>query len=699
MIKVLDEAAQDVHQRAKLKIRPPVKFITPYGGRIEWILPGDTKLVAHLKDKNKIRHRKRWSQVCGVAFSFFSQFLLQVMYMYYLLGFKIFQHEPNKEKQQEMAKNTFLLALDGDINFRPEAVLLLLDRMRIDSNLAAACGRVHPIGSGPIAWYQKFEYAVSHWLQKATEHVFGCVLCSPGCFSLFRASALVDVNVMHRYTTEPTEAIHYVQYDQGEDRWLCTLLLQQGWRVEYCAASDSYTHCPESFKDFYIQRRRWAPSTMANIIDLLSSSKHTVKKNDNISSLYILYQSGLMLGTILSPGTIFLMLVGAMNSSLELRNDISFYINFAPVFVFVLICFFTETKWQILAAQILSTFYVMLMLAVLVSTVIELRTEPFSPSAIFFTSMIIIFTLAAVVHPQEFSCLFAGPIYMLTIPSMYLLLTIYSIINLNVVTWGTRENPQEAEASLKTGEKQPKYMTPQWVHDECVQNAKQLNIKRDENEFWTRFIPKYLKPLLKNEAREKQISKELIQLRNKAVFAFGLINIVFVLLVYLLQLHKDILSINFVTGQTYNGSHFDEESERIVYDMEPQLIKIDPIGLFLIVFFGLILVIQFLGMMLHRLETVEQILANTELTSFKSTEVNNEDDDGVDKYAVNIVRHIVNRSTEADRATKYAPEVSYYNISDEFQPKFFNLKMDKDFRKFSLKTVVLYKVNWINFLR
>ncbi len=28
--------------------------------------------------------------------------------------------------------------------------------------------------------YQMFEYAIGHWLQKSTEHVMGCVLCSPG---------------------------------------------------------------------------------------------------------------------------------------------------------------------------------------------------------------------------------------------------------------------------------------------------------------------------------------------------------------------------------------------------------------------------------------------------------------------------------------------------------------------------------------
>ena len=68
---------------------------------------------------------------------------------------------------------------------------------------------------GPMVWYQKFEYAVSHWLQKAAENILGCVLCSPGCFSLFRGSALMDDNVMALYTKRPTEPHHYVQYDQG----------------------------------------------------------------------------------------------------------------------------------------------------------------------------------------------------------------------------------------------------------------------------------------------------------------------------------------------------------------------------------------------------------------------------------------------------------------------------------------------------
>lgn len=67
-----------------------------------------------------------------------------------------------------------------------------------------------------MVWYQKFEYAISHWLQKATEHVTGCVLCSPGCFSLFRGAAILNPNVLETYTTVSTEPKDYIQYDQGK---------------------------------------------------------------------------------------------------------------------------------------------------------------------------------------------------------------------------------------------------------------------------------------------------------------------------------------------------------------------------------------------------------------------------------------------------------------------------------------------------
>ena len=70
-----------------------------------------------------------------------------------------------------------------------------------------------------------------------------------------------------------------------------------------------------------------------------------------------------------------------------------------------------------------------------------------------FEFVIASFVIAAIIHPQEFSCLPNLFIYYITIPSMYLLLVIYSIFNLNVVSWGTREVPKKKTAEEQEADK------------------------------------------------------------------------------------------------------------------------------------------------------------------------------------------------------------------------------------------------------
>lgn len=373
LINNLEEAAREVY-KTKMKIYAPTKVVTPYGGRLIWTLPGRTKMIAHLKNKNKIRHKKRWSQV---------------MYMYYLLGYRIMQLDISTERKLLIAQNTYLLALDGDIDFQPKAVSLLINRMKVDPDLGAACGRIHPIGDGPMVWYQVFEYAIGHWLQKSTEHIIGCVLCSPGCFSLFRGRALMENSVMKKYTTVSENPRHYVQYDQGEDRWLCTLLLKQQFRVEYSAASDAYTHAPEGFNEFYNQRRRWVPSTMANIMDLLGDAKTIVQKNNSISMPYIIYQGMLMAGSVLGPGTIFLMMVGSLVAVFNINQWTSFLWNFIPILVFMGICYFCKQKHQLSAAFVISTIYGLVMMAVFIGIVIQIMEDGLlSPTTLFFMTVV-----------------------------------------------------------------------------------------------------------------------------------------------------------------------------------------------------------------------------------------------------------------------------------------------------------------------
>ncbi|XP_063242061.1 chitin synthase chs-2 isoform X2 [Bacillus rossius redtenbacheri] len=750
LVATIDEAASLVHE-TEIHVKPPKKFPTPYGGRLTWVLPGKTKMIAHLKDKSKIRHRKRWSQV---------------MYMYYLLGHRLMELPIPVERKEVIAQNTYLLTLDGDIDFHPHAVHLLVDLMKKNPNLGAACGRIHPVGSGPMVWYQEFEYAIGHWLQKATEHMIGCVMCSPGCFSLFRGKALMDDSVMRKYTTTSQEARHYVQYDQGEDRWLCTLLLQRGYRVEYSAASDAYTHCPEGFNEFYNQRRRWVPSTIANIMDLLMDYKKTIEINDNISMPYISYQIMLMGGTILGPGTIFLMLVGAFVAAFHIDNWTSFQYNVIPILLFMLVCFVCKSNIQLLVAQILSTAYALIMMAVIVGTTLQLGEDGIgSPSAIFLIALSGSTFIAACLHPQEFFCVFHGFIYLLSIPSMYLLLILYSIINLNVVSWGTREvavkkskkelvqEQKEAEEAKKKarqksllgflqgsggdgGEEgsiefslaglfkvmcclQPKsfneqqqllqiadsleglskrlesiertidphghhpsrrrttsnnsrdhlgslhedpaeedqihdddsetltteprqerddMINPYWMEDKDLKKGEVDYISSAEAQFWKDLLEKYLHPIDENKEEKARIANDLRELRDSSVFGFFMLNALFVLIVFLLQLSKDKIHVKWPLGVKTNIT-YNEETQEVLISKE--YLQLEPIGLVFVFFFALILVIQFTAMLFHRFGTMSHILASTELNLYCGKKVEDTSQDAIiDKNFVQIVKNL-----------------------------------------------------------
>ncbi|XP_012227030.2 chitin synthase chs-2-like isoform X2 [Linepithema humile] len=764
-VMTLVETVQKNVENLGMPASPPTKYPTPYGGRLVWRLPGETELIVHLKDKNKIRHRKRWSQV---------------MYMYYLLGYRLMGLSIDVDRKEIIAENTYILTLDGDIDFRPAAVKVLVDLMKKDKDLGAACGRIHPVGSGPIVWFQKFEYAIGHWLQKSTEHTIGSVLCSPGCFSLFRAKALMQHNVMAKYATKSSEARHYIQYDQGEDRWLCTLLLQVGSRVEYSAASDAYTHAPEIFRDFYIQRRRWIPSTVANIFDLLTS-KETTKVNNDISWIYIAYQWILIGSTILGPGTIFLMLVGAFVAAFHIDNWTSFWYNLIPLCTFIGICFTCKERMQLLVAEIISAVYGLVMVIVLVGIMLQIAEDGWlAPSSLLFFIVAGQLIVAGLLHPQEATCLLCGVIYYITVPSMYMLLIIFSVFNVHNVTWGTRDSkkptvkpqdetrpaatshlpgflagkfnnqdnnnkkgslefslgdlfkcvccihtgisyeekrlleindslqqinkhldlldsnyrlhatkmetsnaaqsssnaniyprpylpveeevPEEIELqhmTNKSDQENESYedidedesdvlthvsttlsqdhsnflISPYWLQDERMRRGDVNFLSNLEEEFWKNLIGKYLRPIETDEESQNKIVQELISCRDAYLLKFFMINALFVLIVFLMQLNKDTLHMQWPLSMKYNVTYDTKRNE--VY-VAKEYLRLEPIGCLFIAAFISILGIQFCAMLVHRFGTLSHVLANTRLPFF--TKIS--EDDTFQKYVDMIAQEV-----------------------------------------------------------
>ena len=74
-------------------------------------------------------------------------------------------------------------------------------------------------------------------------------------------------------------------------------------------------------------------------------------------------------------------------------------------------------------------------------------------------------------------------------------------------------------------------------------------------QFWKDLIEKYLEPLLKNVEKEKQQAAGLIELRNQMVFSFFMLNAIFVIVVYLLQVTIVVDTIFFFSFRMSSASY------------------------------------------------------------------------------------------------------------------------------------------------
>jgi chitin synthase len=437
-------------------------FTTPYGLQLKTDLPNAVPFYIHLKDENKVKKKKRWSQV---------------MYMSYVIHFRERdQNDGSSSREHKLLhaqgkfsvdpQNLFILTTDADVMFEYRSVEHLIDLLQRDPQVGAVCGRTHPVGSGPVAWYQVFDYAIGHWFQKAAEHVLGSVTCVPGCFSMFRIEAIKTVLATYRSDVE--EANEFLKKDMGEDRWLSTILVEAGWRLEYCAAADNETHCPVSFDEFFNQRRRWIPSTMVNLGQLCSHGNKISNGNDSVSRLFILFQAVMLFSSIINPSTVILIISAGLAVAYDI-DEVPLVATLLVVSaVYGGICLVFTQKVQLYVAKFLTFLFAILMGSVIVGILVQTvrsfsdldrgpssdSNSTASPSSSasdipistwYSLGLAATYLAAAALHPFEFHCVLQSLWYLLCLPSGYLLLIIYAICNLDDQNWGTRESKSEGK--------------------------------------------------------------------------------------------------------------------------------------------------------------------------------------------------------------------------------------------------------------
>ncbi len=277
---------------------------------------------------------------------------------------------------------------------------------------------------------------------------------------MFRCTALQDCVKM--YSTDVDNALEFLMKDMGEDRWLCTLLVEKGWRLEYCAISKNYTYCPVEFDEFFKQRRRWIPSTIANLWLLVSQGKKMTSNNESIGWLFIIYQVFIILSTTIAPATVILIISSGLHTFSV--NSIAVIVIFIVLTVgYGLVCLYTSQQTQLDIAKLLTLFFAIVMATVVVGIFKKILKNiimieniedneglnatvsqssiliPVGESTMYVALFASVFVVTAILHYKEFFSLFHCLWYLLGLPAGYLLLLVYSTANLNSRSWGTRE--------------------------------------------------------------------------------------------------------------------------------------------------------------------------------------------------------------------------------------------------------------------
>jgi chitin synthase len=171
----------------------------------------------------------------------------------------------------------------------------------------------------------------------------------------------------------------------------------------------------------------------------------------------------------------------------------------------------------------------------------------------------------------------------------------YYILNLDIPTDDETIPKQDTQfATPKKRKEKRKKKEKEEFHVYCNKDGPEIDV--EETKFWKKKIKKYLKPLDQDKNKEKAATEALIELRNSVCLFVFLLNTILVTIMFSLtqvNTFKDTLSVKFTCG----GND----------------VNIVPISIMFAAIFGLLLLMQFICMLYHRISTLIHITAETKI--------------------------------------------------------------------------------------
>jgi hyaluronan synthase len=151
-------------------------------------------------------------------------------------------------------KGEFFVTIDSDSIIKPDTVRQVIAPMLQDPQIGAVAGNVKVFNRVRclLARMLAVRFVLAFDFLRASQSMYGCVTCTPGALSAYRAKALKPILKEWRQQT-----FLGLPANIGEDRALTNLVLRQGYFTVYQRSALVYTKVPETYRGLVRMYLRW----------------------------------------------------------------------------------------------------------------------------------------------------------------------------------------------------------------------------------------------------------------------------------------------------------------------------------------------------------------------------------------------------------------------------------------------------------
>ena len=151
-------------------------------------------------------------------------------------------------------KGDFFVTIDSDSIIKPDTVRQVIAPMLQDPQIGAVAGNVKVFNRVRcvLARMLAVRFVLAFDFLRASQSMYGCVTCTPGALSAYRAKALKPILKEWRQQT-----FLGLPAKIGEDRALTNLVLRQGYFTVYQRSALVYTKVPETYRGLVRMYLRW----------------------------------------------------------------------------------------------------------------------------------------------------------------------------------------------------------------------------------------------------------------------------------------------------------------------------------------------------------------------------------------------------------------------------------------------------------